>query len=128
EAPGTAAQCECSRRVCDRAPGGKRSDVAQGCAMMEPASTQSLDAKVRRTELLISQTLRLGVALSLAIIILGLCITFIRHPDYAFSHHALSRLTNIGATFPHTLSELVFGLKALRGQSFVVLGLLLLIA
>ena len=96
--------------------------------MMKPASKPSLDAKVRRTELLISQTLRLGVALSLTIIVLGLCITFIRHPDYAFSHHALPHLTNLGATFPHTLSELAFGLKALRGQSLVVLGLLLLIA
>jgi len=96
--------------------------------MTEPLSPQSLEAKVRRTELVISQTLRLGVALSLAIIALGLCLTFVRHPDYAFSHRALPRLTSIGATFPHTLSGLAFGLKTLRGQSVVVLGLLLLIA
>lgn len=95
---------------------------------MEPVSKQSLDAKIRRTELVISRTLRLGVALSLATIACGLCITFVRHPDYALSHLALPRLTHIGATFPHTLSGLAFGLKALRGQSFVVLGLLLLIA
>ena len=84
--------------------------------------------KVRQVELLISNLLRLGVGISLAIILLGTAISFTRHPDYATSHTELSRLTRPGAAFPHTLAQVFNGIRHGQGRAIVILGLLLLIA
>lgn len=86
------------------------------------------EERVRRVELLISQLLRYGIAISLALIVVGTVITFLHHPSYISSSDALLRLTKPGAAFPHTLHDVAAGLLSLRGQGFVTIGLLLLIA
>ncbi len=83
---------------------------------------------VRRTELIISHTLRIGVGVSVALILLGMFTTFIRHPDYVSEPARLSTLTHLGASFPRTVGATAAGVAALRGQAIVVVGLLLLIA
>jgi uncharacterized membrane protein len=85
-------------------------------------------ARVIQVELLISNLLRAGVILSLAFVILGTLITFIHHPDYLSSSRALSGLTGLSSTFPHTLPEVEHRALNLSGQALVILGLLLLIA
>jgi uncharacterized membrane protein len=84
--------------------------------------------QMRQAELLISTVLRGGVLTSLAVILAGTLVTFLHHPEYVSSPQELARLTEAGASFPHTLRDVVAGLAALRGQAIVVLGLLILIA
>jgi len=82
-----------------------------------------------RIELLISTLLRIGVTLSLSIVVLGTIVTFIHHSDYRTNPGVLPTLTQPEkATFPHTLHAVVTGLAAFTGQSLVILGLILLIA
>lgn len=78
-------------------------------------------------ELLISDLLRYGVLVSLSLVTLGTLVTFLRHPDYLVSSEAMQRLTEPHAV-PHGLSEVVAGAMAARGQSFVMSGLLVMMA
>jgi uncharacterized membrane protein len=93
-----------------------------------PAAFTRDDPRARKIELIISMLLRLGVISSLAIVAIGTVISFVHHPDYLSQPPALHRLTTPGAAFPHTPAEVVRGLSEFRGQSIVLLGLLLLIA
>jgi uncharacterized membrane protein len=88
---------------------------------------QDVADRLRKVELIISYTLRIGVIVSISIVLLGTLISFTRHPDYTTSAEQLTRLTQPGAAFPHTLNELSAGLARFRGQAIVGLGLLLLI-
>jgi uncharacterized membrane protein len=81
-----------------------------------------------RIELIISFLLRAGVILSLFVIIFGLALSFTHHSDYIHSHGELPQLTGSARAFPHTLRETWAGTRELRGEAFIVLGLLLLIA
>lgn len=86
------------------------------------------DARVRRVELAISNLLRIGVFSSLAIVLLGTILTFTHHPDYVNSPDALKTLTGSNAHFPRSVAEVLKGLAETRGQSYVILGLAILIA
>ena len=78
-------------------------------------------------ELLISGLLRYGVFSSLALVAVGMVLTFVRHPDYFSSGEALQRLTAPEHT-PHRLSDVTEGLLTVRGQAFVMMGLLVMMA
>lgn len=87
------------------------------------------DRKVRQVELLISTILRAGVVISLAVVILGMVVTFAHHREYIHSRQDLARLTSPArADFPHNMAEMCHGLRKFEGRSIVVAGLLLLIA
>lgn len=73
-------------------------------------------------------TLRAGVLLSIAVIIIGATITFVHHPEYFSSRPALGELTSPSAHFPNTLADVVTGVRGMRGQAIIALGLLVLIA
>ena len=81
-----------------------------------------------RIELVISVLLRAGVILSLLVIVFGLTLSFTHHPDYIHSHDLLPQLTSSTRAFPHTLNDTTQALREFRGEGFIVLGLLLLIA
>jgi uncharacterized membrane protein len=78
-------------------------------------------------ELLISGLLRAGVLISLAILVLGLIVSFVHHPSYLSNPPDLQRLTRPGAAFPRTLPEVLAGVAALRGQALITVGLLVLL-
>ena len=86
------------------------------------------DSKARQVELLISNLLRIGVLVSLILIVAGMILTFAHHHDYFDHPPAVQRHATPGAGFPHTLRDVYAGLKDLRGQSVIIVGLLLLIA
>ncbi len=86
------------------------------------------DAAVARVEIFISNLLRAGVTLSLAIILIGTAVSFVRHRDYMRDPNELKRLTAPGAAFPHTIRQVLDGVMDLRGQAIVAVGLLVLIA
>jgi uncharacterized membrane protein len=85
------------------------------------------DTGVRRAELIISGVLRTGVLLSMAIILAGTLLTFVRHREYVSSPAELVRLSQPGEAVPQTLQDVLSGVRELRGQSIVAAGLLLLI-
>jgi len=85
-------------------------------------------AKVRAVELLISNLLRIGVVLSISIIILGSIVGYAHHPEFGSSKDVLPHLISTSAQFPHTLPSVLHGLRYFQGQSIILLGLVLLIA
>ena len=95
-------------------------------AMTTPEPT--VPRSIRKAELVLSTVLRVGVLSSLVLILAGTVITFAHNPELVSSPEELTRLTEPGASFPHTLRDVVTGLSDFRGQAVVVLGLLLLIA
>lgn len=76
----------------------------------------------------ISVVLRAGVIASVILIVTGMIVTFVHHPDYFSSRPALGRLTSPSAHFPNTLAAVVEGVRAWRGQALIMAGLLVLIA
>lgn len=76
----------------------------------------------------ISNLLRAGVVLSMAVVVIGLVFTFIHHPQYVHSRTALGRLTDAGAVYPDRLRDVAMQIRERRGQAIVMLGLLMLIA
>jgi uncharacterized membrane protein len=90
-------------------------------------SAEKPDA-VRAVEILISNLLRVGVIVSLFVIVLGTALTFVHHPEYLHSREALGGLLGSNAEFPHTMREVWSGVLTLHGRSIVIAGLLLLIA
>jgi uncharacterized membrane protein len=90
-------------------------------------STRPNPERVRRVEILISTLLRVGVVTSLTVVVLGTLLSFVHHPDYVSSKAELSRLTKPGAAFPHTISEVIEGVRRLQGRAVVMAGLMLLI-
>lgn len=85
-------------------------------------------ARVQKVELLIIRLLRVGVLVSLVLVVTGTALSFAHHPDYWTDPSALGPLTGSSASFPHTPGQVVAGLADLRGQAIVALGLLVLIA
>jgi uncharacterized membrane protein len=86
------------------------------------------DDPMGRAEILLGSLLRGGVLICVALILLGLAVTLIRHPDYATDRGMLERLTTPGAAFPHTPSAVASELGQFRGRAIITLGLLVLIA
>jgi uncharacterized membrane protein len=92
-----------------------------------PVTALAAEDKLRRVELLISLLLRGGVTASLALIVLGVGLSFVHHPKYATSPVELVRLTSPGAVFPRTLPQVAAGMQQLQGRAFIMAGLLVLI-
>ena len=84
--------------------------------------------RVRKVEILISMILRIGVLTSLAVVLAGLAISFVHHPDYLRSPQDLKQVTAPGRTSPHNFHDVVYGIRQGRGEALTMLGLLLLIA
>jgi uncharacterized membrane protein len=76
----------------------------------------------------IAALLRTGVLLSIGIVMIGMVVTFVHHPDYLSSRSTLGALTGPAAQFPNNMSAIVAGVRSGKGQAIVMAGLLLLIA
>jgi uncharacterized membrane protein len=89
---------------------------------------EDADERVRRVEIVISNLLRAGVLASLVLVVLGVILTFLHHPEYFSSPADFDRLVRPGAAFPRSLSDVLQGVLLFQGQAIVTAGLLLLIA
>lgn len=96
--------------------------------MAESPTTPADDTQLSQVESWISITLRAGVLVSLALIVLGTLVTFSNHPQYLASQADLAKLTTPGAAFPTTLADIATGLADFHGRAIVVAGLVVLIA
>jgi uncharacterized membrane protein len=83
---------------------------------------------MRLVELLISWLLIGGVVVSMAVVLVGMALMFVHHPECLRSAAVLQQLTEPRSAFPHTLHDIAGGVAAGRGQAVVALGLLLLVA
>ncbi len=77
-------------------------------------------------EAIVALLLRSGVGLATAFIVLGTALTFSRHPDYRSSTRALDALLDPATS--RAPGALLSALPELRGQPFVLLGIVLLVA
>jgi uncharacterized membrane protein len=82
---------------------------------------------VRKVELLISNLLRTGVISSLAVVIIGLVVSFVHHPAYLHAEQMSAVASRTSANL-HSLPDLGRSLLELRGEAIIMAGLLLLIA
>lgn len=72
--------------------------------------------------------LRVGVAVSIVLILTGITTTFVHHPEYFSSRPALGALTSPESNFPNSVAGVVDGVRHWKGQAIVMAGLLVLIA
>jgi uncharacterized membrane protein len=86
------------------------------------------DQRSKLIETVISTILRVGVAISIATIMTGIIVTFVNHPDYFSSRPALGALIDARANYTASFSSVLAGIRQRRGQSIVMLGVLMLIA
>ena len=82
----------------------------------------------RWVDIAISNLLRGGVLLSVAVVTLGIVLTFTHHRDYFSSRPALGQLTGLGVHSPNTVAGVIHGIAQEHGQAIITAGLLLLIA
>ncbi len=83
---------------------------------------------MRRSEVAISYLLRVGVIVSLLVVVTGTIVTFVHHPEYGRSSAAYRRLTAPPASPFRRPEDVIDGLCHLKGQAVVTLGLLVLVA
>lgn len=86
------------------------------------------DPTILCLESVISKLLRVGVITSVVLIVVGMILTFVQNPAYLNSSAELERIVAPDAKFPHTVAILGQGLRELRGEAIVALGLLVLMA
>jgi len=94
----------------------------------QETSETTVEEKVRKVELLISNLLRFGVLASLVLIIGGTLLSLAHHSEYLTSGVSFQRFIEPTDAVPHSLAGLATGLKAFSGTAIAVLGILLLIA
>jgi uncharacterized membrane protein len=93
-----------------------------------PPDKQALErSQVHRVELALSYLLRGGVILSSAIVLLGIVMMFVHHPEYRRGAVPAADVIRQMA-FPHTLSAVWAGLAHMEGRAIVIVGLFVLIA
>jgi uncharacterized membrane protein len=79
-------------------------------------------------DIAISNLLRAGVLVSMAVVVTGLVFTFVHHPQYVRSRTDLGPLTNADVVYSHRVRDVFSEIREGRGQAIVMLGLLMLIA
>jgi len=90
--------------------------------------SESSGQEPRWVDTAISHLLRIGVLVSISVVLIGLAFTFLHHPQYVTSRTALGGLTDARAMYPHTIGDVARQIRDGHGQAIVMLGLLLLVA
>lgn len=92
------------------------------------SSEIDIEERVRKVELLISNLLRLGVILSLTLVVFGTVVSFVQHPEYLSNRSFFGQASAPRSAILHSLGEVGDGLRTFQGEAIVTLGILLLIA
>ena len=95
---------------------------------LESSAELEIEERVRKVELLISNLLRVGVILSLTLIVFGTVVTFVQHPEYLSERSFFGGSSVPRSAILNSLRDVGAGLKAFEGDAIVTLGILLLIA
>jgi len=100
----------------------------------QTAEAPAPDAAIHAMEALVSRVLEIGVVVSLALLVVGSVLLFIRGDSgYGQSLHDTTRLTHppqrgVSAAFPHSVQAVFSGVAHGRPYAVIGLGLLVLIA
>ncbi|TAN24105.1 MAG: DUF1634 domain-containing protein, partial [Actinomycetota bacterium] len=85
--------------------------------------------KIHRAESVISAVLRIGVLVSLSIVILGVLVSFAGKPGIYLHNNAINKaLLTKSSDYPHSLSAVFSGLVHFQGEALIVFGLIVLLA
>lgn len=95
---------------------------------VSPSELARRDEDAARLEERISNLLRLGVAASLALVVTGTFVSFVRHPEYLVVPQPPGWPSSPAFASASTVSGVVAGVRQFQGRAIVDLGLLLLIA
>jgi uncharacterized membrane protein len=85
-------------------------------------------ADLLRLELVVGNLLRFGVLASTGLVLVGLGLSLLHHPDYLHNAVALGGPREPGGAFPATAGQLYSELLQFRGRAVACAGLILLIA
>ena len=102
-------------------------EIGTALATAGAPSLPDEDERVRRTEVAISLVLRIGVVVSLLVVVAGVIDGMVRSPAERTSATLGHSLISRGATFPHSFGSLFTGLGHGDPASIVAAGLLLLV-
>ncbi|MDA8367929.1 MAG: DUF1634 domain-containing protein [Actinomycetota bacterium] len=102
-------------------------EISAALATVGAPSLPDEDERVRRTEVAISLVLRIGVVVSLLVVVAGVIDGMVRSPAERTSATLGHSLISRGATFPHSFGSLFTGLGHGDPASIVAAGLLLLV-
>jgi uncharacterized membrane protein len=85
-------------------------------------------ARLRRIEVCLGHLLRAGVAISFVLLVAGVLVMLVHHPDYITDSTALQQLRTPGSALPASPAALLDDLLHGRGRAIMTVGLLVLIA
>lgn len=94
--------------------------------MTQAPSKNDTPNELTRMEITISTLLRIGILASLTVVLTGVIIMFVHHPEYKHSRETLSYLKSADYKSPFTPASLIAGVKRVEGRSIVLLGVLVL--
>lgn len=85
--------------------------------------------KIHRAESVISAVLRIGVLLSLSVVVFGVVVSFVGKPGTYLHSNAINKaLLTKSSNYPHSLSAVFSGLSHFQGEAIIVFGLIILLA
>jgi len=79
-------------------------------------------------ELLLSRLLRAGVLASMGILLAGIAVGFVHHPQRLLDRDGLAPLIAPGSRFPHTVPQVIDGFDDFAAPAVIASGLLVLLA
>lgn len=95
---------------------------------IDPPSQKSREASLLQMESVVSVILKVGMSLSLGLVVLGTFVSLFHSGDYAHSQESLKRVTSPAAELQRSPGQIFSHLGDFRGQAIVIAGLLMLIA
>ena len=85
--------------------------------------------RIHRAESVISAVLRIGVLLSLTVVVVGVVVSFVGKPGTYLHSNAINKaLLTRSSDYPHSLSAVFSGLSHFQGEAIIVFGLIILLA
>lgn len=93
-----------------------------------PTSKDVPNTRLRRIEVRLGYLLRVGVGISVVLLVGGVFLSLIRHPGYMTDAATMAQVRTDGEAFPHSIQTLTVELRQVRGRAIIALGLLVLIA
>jgi uncharacterized membrane protein len=80
-----------------------------------------------RFEGLIGTILRVGVLVSVTVVVIGVAVSSVRHPASLTSAYALDRLIAVHGNYPSSIPGVIRGIWRIEGAAVVSAGLLVLV-
>ena len=94
--------------------------------MTQPVTADNSTTAITRMERTISSLLRGGIVVSLSLVLIGVIVMFVHHPEYAHSRETLNYLKGSDYHFPTSIGDIFEGVAQGQGRAIVMLGVFVL--